>query len=113
MTPLAAVATGLAATATTVVGSALTFAAETGAGELGPYLAGGGTLANAGVLGWVAVKLVRGELVARDPAATERALFKVTEEQKADHDHLQQLLEERSALLERTLNAINKPGATP
>ena len=113
MTPLAAVAAGLAATVTTVVGSALTFAAETGAGELGPYLAGGGTPANARVLGWVAVKLVRGELVARDPAATERALFKVTEEQKAAPDPPPPPLADRPALLERTLNAINKPGATP
>lgn len=103
--------TGAIGAATSIAGAAYTVAAETGASELGPFITGGGALTSAGVLGLVAVKLTRGELVARDPAKVETALLRLVEERKVDHDAVVAMAAETQGQLREVLTAINRlPG---
>ena len=94
-----------------IPGIAHVLAADAGA-DLGPLVTGAGTLTSGAVLGIVALKFSRGELVARGPDKVEQALFRVVEVQKADHDRLEQIALDSQALTREAITALARIGGT-
>jgi hypothetical protein len=92
----------------TVLGAALSGAeafaalvvaqASTGGTDVGNIATGGGALGLTAVLGFIALKLSRGELVVRDAAAVEAALIKVGEERKAERTEVVELRNDNAEL---------------
>lgn len=117
-TPLAAVKVGVAsslAAASVAIGRVIAAASSGDAVDITGLLTGGAGVTSAGVLCLVAIRLARGELVARDVLKAEAALTKLAEDRGAE---ISRLLDDRAIdrdLTRELIEAIqgSKPGAQP
>lgn len=112
----ATIAGATAAGATAIVSAGTLLAQASGSasdgGELANVLTGGGALGLTGVLGFIALKLSRGELVVRDVAASEAALLRVAEERKADADEARRVADASNSLTREAIEVLAAATAT-
>lgn len=83
-----------------------------GTTELGPVITGGGALSLTAVLGFIAIKLARGELVPRDVKAVEAALTKLATDGQKREEALEQVAGSNGELLRETLEQLAETRAT-
>ena len=103
------VITGAVSGAATAVGALAMIVAEQG-NSLAPFVSGGGAVTSSAVLALVAVKLSRGELVARDPAKAEQVLVRLVDERKEDHRELIAELVDLKTLTREAITALAQSG---
>lgn len=103
------VITGALSGAVTAVGAVAMIVAEQGS-SLAPFVSGGGAVTSSAVLALVAVKLSRGELVARDPAKAEQVLVRLVDERKEDHRELTAELADLKQLTREAITALAQHG---
>lgn len=106
---LAVTLAGVGLSAVTTAGALATILADAagqGSDELAPYLTGGGALSLTAVLGYIAIKLARGELVPRDVRANEAALTKLAGGNEALAESNAQLAAASNELLRDTLEEL-------
>lgn len=99
---------GFATAAVTTLAAVPTVIAQAanGSTELGPVITGGGALSLTAVLGFIAIKLARGELVPRDVKAVEAALTKLAENGDDREAALADLVAERGDLLREVVTEL-------
>lgn len=103
------VITGAVSGAITAIGALGMIVAEQGS-SIAPFVSGGGAVTSSAVLALVAVKLSRGELVARDPAKAEQVLVRLVDERKDDHRELHELATDLKELTREAIAVIARNG---
>lgn len=106
---LAVTVTGTLTAGATAAAAAPSVVAQAAGGattDLGPYVTGGGALSLTAILGFIAIKLARGELVVRDVKAVEAALLKVAGERQEEGAELRQIAAANAELTREALTVI-------